>query len=495
MAMTLMNNATTMMTLGELNKNISKTNNASKKLASGMRLNSAMDGASEYAISEKMRVRLRSLDQDEQNIQNGRALINVGLGGMEEIKHSIEHMKELALGAANDTMTDEDRAMSQKVVDKLIENIDDIAVDTKFNGISVLKPEHKDGGGEKVMKPADFVFVVDITGSMGGHIRNVSTQIGGFADYLKREGVDATFAMVHYGDIADDPSLLSSKIVNARFGSDATAFSAALEELSSKVTGGGDFSESGLEAIMDPTDGALAYDWRDGADRHIVVITDADVHDADDSGALPTWYKVSDVVDALNDKSVKTTAISNGHREWREITEGTGGYAYSISSDYGASLRDLVRKISDPSSGKELEYGSLVIHTGTKANEHMRINIYDHRAHILGLRRKEGDGEWKNVSINPREAAEASLDIIDAALNKVLDHATTWGAYAQRLETTLDNTVTSAENTQASESVIRDADMAKEMAEYTKNNVLSQAAQSMLAQANQNTSSVLSLLQ
>lgn len=495
MAMTLLNNSTTMMALGELNKNNKMANRASQKLASGMRLNSAMDGASEYSISEKMRVRLRSLDQDEQNIQNGRSLVKVGLGGMEEIKHSLEYMKELALGAANDTMTDTDRAISQKVLDNLINNIDDIATGTTFNGINLLMPVGR--GMQKDLLPADFVFVVDITGSMGGHISAVASKVSGFAEYLRSHDVDANFALVNYGDLtADPPSSKSGVLEHQRFGNDEVAFEAALTELASKVTGGGDIPESGLEAIMDSTDGALAYEWREDAKRHIVVITDADVHDAGDTpitgpGTVPAsdWYAVDDVVAALNDQNVTANVISNSYPEWTKITAGTGGAYYSISEDYEVSLRSLVDTLG--ANKKD----TLVIHTGTKASENVRFSVYDNRANALGLRKEIHRGEWQNISINPRTSAEKALATIDKALEKVLGYATTWGSYAQRMDKSLDNTITSAENTQAAESVIRDADMAKEMTEYTKSNVLSQAAQAMLAQANQNTSGVLSLLQ
>ena len=84
---------------------------------------------------------------------------------------------------------------------------------------------------------------------------------------------------------------------------------------------------------------------------------------------------------------------------------------------------------------------------------------------------------------------------IDAAIEYALNESTTIGSYISRLELTEENLVTASENTQASESTIRDADMANEMMSYTKNNVLAQAAQSMLAQANQNASSVIGLLQ
>ena len=100
-----------------------------------------------------------------------------------------------------------------------------------------------------------------------------------------------------------------------------------------------------------------------------------------------------------------------------------------------------------------------------------------------------------SASVATRENAVASIGIIDDAINYALDEITTMGAYISRLDFTEENIVTANESTQASESTIRDADMAKAMTEYTKSNVLAQASQSMLAQANQTSASVLSLLQ
>ncbi len=91
--------------------------------------------------------------------------------------------------------------------------------------------------------------------------------------------------------------------------------------------------------------------------------------------------------------------------------------------------------------------------------------------------------------------ANVALRVIDGALDYALNEVTYVGAYISRLGFTESNLVTANENTVSSESTLRDADMAKEMMEYTKANVLAQASQSMLAQANQNSSQVLSLLQ
>ena len=128
----------------------------------------------------------------------------------------------------------------------------------------------------------------------------------------------------------------------------------------------------------------------------------------------------------------------------------------------------------------------LRIHTGTKSNQNLFVTINSMDPVTLGI-----DG----IKMRPRENAVASLSVVDAAIDYALNENTRMGAYQTQLDFTVANLTTGSENTQASESTIRDADMAKEMTAYTKANVLAQSAQAMLAQANQNASSVLSLLQ
>ena len=135
--------------------------------------------------------------------------------------------------------------------------------------------------------------------------------------------------------------------------------------------------------------------------------------------------------------------------------------------------------------------GDKVLQVGTKANQAIKFGFHDMRAKALGLQSENG----RKVSISTQYDANNAIRLLDQALKKALNEQTTIGALQSRLEYTADNLTTASENVQKSESTIRDADMAKEMTEYTKNNILSQSAQSMLSQANQNSSSVLSLLQ
>lgn len=144
MAMTIVNNPSAMLTLGELNKNVSQLGKQLKKVSSGMRINSVGDDASGYVISERMRVRIRSLDQDERNVQNGSALLRTAEGAIQSQIELMKTVKEKVLDAANDTNTDIDRATLQKEIDHAYEQIENIAQETNYNGKRLLVGDEVD---------------------------------------------------------------------------------------------------------------------------------------------------------------------------------------------------------------------------------------------------------------------------------------------------------------------------------------------------------------
>ena len=125
------------------------------------------------------------------------------------------------------------------------------------------------------------------------------------------------------------------------------------------------------------------------------------------------------------------------------------------------------------------------MHIGANANQNMSISINDMSATALGV---------KSIDVSTQENANLAVTTINTAIERVSSERAKLGAYQNRLEHTINNLGTSAENLTAAESRIRDVDMAKEMMEFTKNSILAQAAQAMLAQANQQPQGVLQLL-
>ena len=142
--------------------------------------------------------------------------------------------------------------------------------------------------------------------------------------------------------------------------------------------------------------------------------------------------------------------------------------------------------VSSLPGGKKVYQNDFRIQHGTKANQNLLISIQSMKTDALGI---------AGTSVVTRNKAVSAISDIDSAIEYALGQATQVGAYSSRLESTLSNVITAAENVMSSESVIRDADMAKEMTSYTKSNVLLQSAQAMLTQANKSANNVLSLLQ
>lgn len=489
MSMVIANNLSVLGALNTLNGNTNSLSKALKKVSSGQRINNAGDDSSGYAISEKMRTQIRTLDQDRANVQNGVSLCKVALGGLENVKESVARMHDLAMQSTNDTMTDFDRQILQKEYDQLKDNIESIVYETTFNGIHPLYPAEGISSGKPHFLPADIVFIIDTTGSMSGAIARVKANIENFADSLAAAGIDYQFGLVSYGDV-----LSGDPLTKKDFTADITTFKANLEAM--PATTGGDSPESGLEAIMDPTDGALSFPFRDGSVKQFIVVTDARVHYKGDGTA--STYTIEETNAKLKEEGVKLTYVTEPDTpyykpasHWHQIADGTGGMEIVSpgrldSYDFSIMLDDYARKISVESVADGEAENWLYIQEGTKANQTITLHVYDNRLAALGI----GD-----TKVNPMEAAHLAMDKLDAALEIVLSHATTWGATASRLEYAESNIVTAHENTTNAESIIRDADMAMAMTDFTKNNILTQAAQSMLAQANQNSSNVLSLLQ
>lgn len=138
MAMTIAHNSSSALVLGELNRNSNRLSKDLKKVSSGMRLNSAGDSAAEYSISEKMRTMIRALGQDLDNSTKGIDLVRVAEGGIQSIINELRDMKAMALDSANAHNSDEDRAILQKVFASRMEEIDDIASITNYNGRILL---------------------------------------------------------------------------------------------------------------------------------------------------------------------------------------------------------------------------------------------------------------------------------------------------------------------------------------------------------------------
>lgn len=145
MSMVVKNNISALRTLGVLNNNSAALTKSLQQLSSGMKINSAADDNSGYAISERMQVRIRSLDQADQNTQNGANMLKIAEGSVSSTINLLRTMKEKAIDAANDTNTDTDRAIIQKELDQFIDQVDDNALVT-YNGKTLVDGSKMNSG-------------------------------------------------------------------------------------------------------------------------------------------------------------------------------------------------------------------------------------------------------------------------------------------------------------------------------------------------------------
>ena len=194
------------------------------------------------------------------------------------------------------------------------------------------------------------------------------------------------------------------------------------------------------------------------------------------SKALKEKY---DVVFDNTNNAQKITLTQKVGADKEEIKASLKGTDLTVNSTAGVQERDA-----------QISEGQVSVQVGANANQSMSIEIGDMRAEALGITNAKGKG----LSVESAEDANEAITAFDAALNAVSSQRANLGAVQNRLEYTISNLDNTAENLTSAESTLRDVDMAKEMMEYSKNNILNQAAQAMISQANQQPQNVLQLL-
>jgi len=453
MAMVVKNNMSAIATLNTLNRNSSALTSSLAKVSSGMKINSAADDASGYAISERMRVQIRSLDQDNQNTQNGTSMMKVAEGAVSSTVEILKTLKQKVINAANDSNTDEDRATIQKELDQSIDQINDNATVT-FNGKLLV-----DGS-----KNSRVTATTTALTNQSMHASTTATST--FTSLKDRNGNSLNIQSLYTVTISfvreGHTYITSGQVKDQGFQSISQ-----LVETANKIrmdTDGNQVSTGGTAIkALSTTIENTSYIGKD--------IAGDTVRTADGGNAITIHAAQAGMTSQI---SGLTISITNTKGEQQKSIN-------TVLDNFGEKIR----------AQNDSDDNAIVLQVGTKANQTIKCALTDMRAEALGLQSSTG----KTINIGTQKMANAAINALDGAVQKALDQQTTIGSIESRLEYTSSNLTTASENVQASESTIRDADMAKEMTNYTKNNVLLQAAQSMLAQANQNSSAVLSLLQ
>ena len=475
-----------------LNITTGSQSKSAEKLSSGYRINRAADDAAGLSISEKMRKQIRGLDQASTNAEDGVSAVQTAEGALTEVHSMLQRMNELAVQASNGTNSQTDRDAIQSEIDQLTTEIDRVAETTKFNETYLLKGDadgatktinlkahdaglagslvdNGDGTAKFTMKSIEAGDSVTIggksytIGSTADEIKNLmkagaTIEYGGFSfKVVGTDLKDSTGNNDVYVKTPDGSTTATTLAKGVEFttkdkfkndqGTDTANTQVTLANLKNLITDGAEIKINGktYKAMTGADDGV------DDNDSSVITKTHA--------------YELA--------KAELLTANQIGDTENNaEVTDNTDG-----TFDITVAKAKVAEKLN------------FNLHVGSDADmtNKINVNIETMNASYLGIK-------GLNVSDDTGVGATYAVDAIADALQKVSDQRSSLGAVQNRLEHTIANLDNVVENTTSAESRIRDVDMAEEMVEYSKNNILAQAGQSMLAQANQATQGVLSLL-
>ncbi len=558
MGMVVRTNTMSINAYRQLGMNNSAVSKSLEKLSSGFRINRAGDDASGLAISEKMKAQIAGLEQASANAQDGISLIQTAEGATTEIHNMLNRMVTLATKSANGTIQNEvDRENIQTEVNALKTEITRIAKSTNFNGINLLDGnlEIKNVAGANTPITLPAAGAVAGTNTILG---KQAVAAKGTVFEVDLEGVSVTVGTQDATPANDSFSLtvggvtITADSLAADTTHDANALAAAIAAENGGVVtiGGADYNitrdGSKLTFTMDdPTDagitsydGDLAISTAVGTGANIsssgTVNTGTQVIKAGNAataatlgntffdltaanitdGATLTIGKTtytfavgadstatgSNLVDLKDLGTIDSTNLEEAINRLTVAADGNADFTVGQSTDGRVTLQQKAGSSLDLSTLPKFQAQISMAAAGTTTGAGLTLQVGDTNAdfnHVtVSIDNLTSEGlNIASLDVSTQVAAGNSIDTIKAAINKVSTNRGNLGALQNRLEYTINNLDTTNENMTAANSRIRDTDMAKEMMNYTKMNILTQAAQAMLAQANQQPQSILQLLQ
>ena len=457
---------------------------STEKLSSGYKINRAADDAAGLSISEKMRKQIRGLTQASSNAQDGISAVQTAEGALNEVQDMLQRMNELAVKAANGTQSEDDRSYIQNEIDQLTTEIDRVAETTKFNETYLLK------GDQDNEKAYTYTY--------GTATNKVATVTMPAKDSQKGTKLTVAFKDTASGDAQNEVAkLIRDQGLSVTYTSVASTTANKFDVTASVSLNGTDkysVAKNGND-----------YDIKDSKGNAIATIT---VTNTGLGNAKDDKIEGSETITASEAKA----GYSNGEtikyydKDGNGIPENALGKYFSSTSAGGTvtstprsdapqiydALGNKITAAAADVTGKQDLTGALTLtlHVGADAtsNNQISVNLDAMSAKGLGVNGLKVDGADDTNAKN-------AIETIKESIQKVSTQRSALGAVQNRLEHTISNLDNVVENTTSAESQIRDTDMATEMVKYSNNNILSQAGQAMLAQANQSNQGVLSLLQ
>ena len=530
--MRIATNVSAIVSNNALQKSQDRLTKSIARLSSGYKINSSSDDAAGYAISEKMRLQLRGLNQADNNAADGVSVLHTAEGAMEEIQSMLARMKELSVQAANGTNSVDERSAIQSEIDSLNSEIDRISSNTEFNSQTLISGNlsrrvYSNYEGVNQIEVSDnFVagnYGITITQDARQAIvvGNGAVTMSDTATVTKEQA--GTISMNGYGiEISEGDTLagIMGKLVDGadKIGGRVFAITAGggKKKKKKKLSAG-----ATNDTKVNGTDYAGYEPQTSYAGNNIVFMTK-------ESGSSKTMNITCSNAELANMLGIATAATNGGmYAEGSDVqaeftldndgkrvgfadsavisTSGTRVTVKDVnnrtfvtdvpSNVAGTQFSDTV-KADDKSTATSTQtakvtqevtdVGTMSVHVGANENQVILIDIPAVTSYTLGT---------ENLNVMTSVTASEAIDTIDTAVAYANRVRSQMGAYENRFEHTTNNLGTASENLTSAISTMTDTDMAEEMTEYTSLNVMTQAATSILAQANERPSTVLQILQ
>jgi flagellin len=525
--------------VGSLNawRNLTSTDGAMSKslerLSSGFRINRAADDVAGLAISENMRAQVKGLNQAVKNAQDGISLLQTAEGSLNEVHSMLQRMRELAVQSANGTLQPEDRSQVQTEMDNLAKEVTRITNATQFNSKDLLDGSLQKAGGAAAygqggidqislqIGPNSGQTVAFEVGAMDAQSLGIARDVmtaevysdDGTGEAVKSgsvvSGVSSTGAVgagitsgqyrVFFDAAAQTVQLQNSS--GTAIGTAANAVDANGNFLSS-VTIGDTTTAQTMAIQMDPAGvvpGANATDYLNIGSRVGAVDAAGTVIDTTFAATGGTgisavgWGLTGTSYDVAYDDTAKTLQLkdSSGTNIGSAITYTTG-----VGSMDLVGATNLI--LGDQATGRTLTINVQAgLDAGGNLSDTVTVNNNGQAAEdakFTGGVKYGSSQAFAGLNVSSVTGAQSAITAIDSAIAQVSYQRSQMGAIQNRLDHTINNLQVVSENLTASESRIRDVDMALEMASFTKQQILMQSGTAMLAQANQKNQAVLSLL-
>ena len=468
-----------------LNVTTGAQSKSTEKLSSGYRINRAADDAAGLSISEKMRKQIKGLDKASSNAEDGVSSVQTAEGALTEVHSMLQRMNELAVQASNGTNSDTDRSAIQDEISQLTTEIDRVAETTKFNETYLLKG----GNGTK-----DVYMNGHDAGLKGTLTDSATTATFKVAAGALDSGKSVTIGGKDYS-IATAKADVQTAVDALTAEGDQVTVNGKTYTYTTKGGTGKD-QEGWVEGTTAPQGSTLTYTKKGGANALSIAdgdkvstkvaatnkTTDYVSADFDNNGVSKSNSSIISAEQAVKLMTSELTAANNIGTTKAAATVTAAAAGYTSDDGITFAINKGTAEVADKLS--------FSLHVGSDADmtNKITVDIETMNSSYLGIK-------GLNVNDDSGIAGTYAIDAISDALQKVSEQRSSLGAVQNRLEHTIDNLDNVVENTTTAESRIRDTDMASEMVNYSKNNILAQAGQSMLAQANQSNQGVLSLLQ